>query len=80
MPIPKEILNAPELLPGLELFYAAFNDLHTCRPVGMAEGQIPWTTIDLYCERYDITGDQREDFFYHIRELDHAYLEHKSGK
>jgi hypothetical protein len=74
MPLPKAIANAPELWQGLELFYTAFMDLTTCRPLGMSEGPIPWTAIAEYCDRYDIADEQREDLFYFLREMDTAYL------
>lgn len=75
MPLPERIANAPELQVGLDLFYVAFLELGTCRSIGMAEGPIPWDAIQTYCGAYDIVGEQREDLFYHVRELDHVYME-----
>jgi hypothetical protein len=78
MPLPKAILNAPELWMGLELFYTAFMDLTTCRPLGMSEGPIPWTAIVQYCDRNGIEDEQREDMFFHLRSMDTAYLKHRA--
>lgn len=41
---------------------------------------IPWTAIKDYAEAYDITGEQREDLFYHIRRMDQAYIKYLRAK
>lgn len=74
-PLPETIANAPELGPGLDFFYMAFLDLHSCRDLGTVEGPITWLTIQRYSEVYNVTGEQREDLFYHVQQLDQAYLE-----
>lgn len=75
-PLPDHIQNAPTLTNGLQLYYNAFQDLSSCRAIGMSLGPIPWTALDQFCERYEIDGDQREDFFYHVSTLDEAYRGH----
>lgn len=80
MPLPQAIANAPVLELGLDLFYIAFTDLSTCRAIGMAEGPIPWTAVQAYCDELLLDGDQREDMFFYIREMDAAYLKHRSSK
>lgn len=79
-PFPNAILNAPDLHPGLNLFYVAFLDLTSCRSLGYAQGPIPWLAIHHYCDAHDITGEQREDVFYHVAHLDKAYLDWSSEK
>lgn len=79
-PLPEKFANAPELLPGLDLYYSAFFDLSTCRPLGFAEGPIPWLAIDRYCEANDIEGEQREDLHFHVRALDRAYLQWRANQ
>jgi hypothetical protein len=74
-PLPNAIANAPQLLPGLELYYNAFMDLTSCRQMGFGEGPISWLSVAEYCAVHSIEGDQREELFYHIREMDTAYLE-----
>jgi hypothetical protein len=76
MPLPKAILNKPELLPGLDLFLDAFMALSSCRYLGMGEGPIPWTAIDRYCTVNEIEGSLREELFHHVRSLDGVYLKH----
>jgi hypothetical protein len=80
MPLPQAIANAPELELGLDLFFVAFMDLTTCRAIGMAEGPIPWTAVRDYCDELLLEGDQREDMFHHIREMDTVYLKHRAKK
>lgn len=74
-PYPDTIAKAPELGPGLNLFYMAFMDLMSCRSLGYAQGPIPWLAIHHYCEANEIVGEQREDVFYHTARLDKAYLD-----
>lgn len=74
-PFPTTIANAPELHPGLYLFYTAFLDLTSCRTLGYSEGPISWLAIHYYCEANEIEGEQREDVFYHVSHLDKTYLD-----
>lgn len=81
--LPDHLANAPRLTAGLELFYNAFQDLASCRSLGMSLGPIPWTAIDHYCQRFDIIGLQEEDLFYHVEKLDKTYrdeVEKKAAK
>ena len=74
--IPDKFLNAPEVYPGLDMFYAAFMDMTSCRELGYGQiGPVNWLTIQRYCEVYGIQGEQREDMFYHVSRMDRAYLE-----
>lgn len=80
MPLPARIANAPELLPGLELFYLAFLDLTSCRVLGYSEGPIRWLDIDDYARRKQYRGEQHEDLLYFISVMDSTYLEFKTKK
>jgi len=80
-PIPDRIVNAPDLLPGLELYYKGFQALNHDRPLGFSgEGAIPWTVMRTYCQEYDIVGEQREYFYLMLKALDIAYLNHMQTK
>lgn len=80
-PIPQKILDAPELLPGLELYYNGFQALTHDRPIGMGgEGTIPWAVMLMYCKEYEIDGEQREYFYLMVKALDKAYLEYRVKK
>lgn len=74
---PDKILNRPELIEGLALFYVAFADLTTDRSVGMAEGPIPWSSIVRYAGIYGFDDDLREDLLYLVRAMDRAYLKYR---
>ena len=66
------------LLPGLQFYYQAFLDLSTCRSVGMAEGPIPWDSIDAYAKHHGLVDDNEYDrFFLLIRALDAEYLRYR---
>lgn len=77
MPFPDKIQNAPELGLGLELYYGAFLDLNSCRPMGMGGVYpIPWTSIKEYATVYEFDEDQTEALFFLIRHMDKAFIEH----
>lgn len=79
-PPPEGIQNAPELNAGLALYYTAFLNLHGCRQLGTAMGPIDWITIDRYCERYGLEGEQYEDMHYYISHMDAAYMKYENDK
>lgn len=74
LPLPKRIRNAPALRMGLELFYSAFLDLHSCRSAGWGAGPIPWSAIADWAGVNQLDEEQTEDLFYHVRALDDAFL------
>ncbi len=79
--VPEHISNAPELLPGLELYYEAFVDLSTCRPLGMSEGPIPYRDIVAYFDRLDLLDeDQHWAGIRIIRKMDAAYMKYRSDE
>lgn len=81
MPLPDRILNAPELLLGLDFFYTAFMDLTSCRGQGYGtEGPISWLDMRRYCRENAIIGEQRDDLIYHIQQMDDCYLRFKANK
>lgn len=64
MPYPQFILDAPALDDGLSVFWDAFWDLMTCRD-GLG-GLVPWTAIELYCDRLEADKS--------LRRLMHRYF------
>lgn len=75
-PLPKSLQHAPTLNRGLQLYYDAFWQLHTCRQLGEVQGPIPWHHIDMWCQRHGLEGEAAADLHYHVERLDFAYLEH----
>lgn len=73
--LPDAIENAPELQPGLELYWDAFFDLNSCRTHGMGTiTEIPWSAIDAYARRYEIEGFLFDRLVAYISAMDASYL------
>lgn len=73
-------MNAPSLNQGLALFWRAFEQLTSCRQLGMSAGPIPWTAIRMWCEENTVVGRQRWRVFNHVRAMDNAYLKYLADK
>lgn len=76
-PIPEKIANAPQLLPGLGLFFQAFLALSSCRPLGMSEGRIPWTAAFQYGQAQGMADDEFEELWILVSYMDAAYLNYR---
>ena len=72
--LPDWFLEEPPLLPGDQFYLDAFWDLSTCRPVGMSEGPIPWTSIVEYWRMSGLDDDTMELFVGVIRAMDAEYM------
>lgn len=73
--MPGKIKEAPQLLPGLDLYYEAFLDLCNSRSMGyMSPGSIPFSEVDTWARRYDIEGEEFELLQLFIRRLDGVYI------
>lgn len=79
-PLPDKIANAPELLPGLEMYLTAFNRLSTCRQIGMSIGPIPWTAIGVYADQMEFDEEHRDLLYFFIESLDIAFLNWSAKK
>jgi len=80
LPLPQRIQDAPELHLGMELYYGAFQDLHTCRPSGWGAQPIPWSAISDYADSLRLDEEQRGDLFYFVRALDGCWLDYHRSK
>lgn len=80
MPIPNKIKNAPTLDMGLELFFNAWFELTSTRPVGMGTGPIPWNVVQDYAERFDFDDFQTEALHYYMGAMDTVYFEYQEIK
>jgi hypothetical protein len=79
-PFPKKIQDAPELQLGLFMYWGAFWDLDTCRPV--ADGvfhPIPWYAIDHWATVNELSEDQRECLHFIIRAMDNEFITKKQN-
>lgn len=79
-PLPRAIQNAPELWPGLELYFNAWVELDSCRAIGMVAGPIPWTAVEEYSKASGLDDEQRSRLHRLIRAMDVLYMEHQRGK
>lgn len=74
-PIPAGVMNAPQLLPGLEMYLRAFFDLSTDRQIGFSGlGPVPYSSIAGYAESFGLDDSETYDFAYLIKQLDAAFL------
>lgn len=80
LPLPERMQNAPSLWLGLELYWAAFWDLTTCRAAGWSVAPIPWNSIKEYGEMLELDEEQTESLFYLVRAMDNAYMDYRARK
>lgn len=70
--IPDKIANAPSVGFGLELYWEAFLLLSSER---VSEGAIPWRAMKDYALEIGIDDvDDRQDFYFIIREMDLKFV------
>lgn len=69
-PIPDRIKNKPVLKTGLNLYLDAFYDLQYD---GNEAGNIPWTVIVNYADRYEFSEVQTEMLIYFVRRLNECF-------
>ena len=73
--------NRPELLPGLDFYFTAYRELSYDRPVGMALGPIPWSSIIKWGELHGITDlDDLDVLIHHIRAMENAIASHEARR
>lgn len=64
------IASKPDLDDHLGFEWRAFWSLSSDRPAGFALGQIPWSSIDRFAERYAIGGEEFDRFTALIQAMD----------
>ena len=78
--MPKKIAEAPQLLPGLGFFFQAFLAISSCRPLGMAEGRIPWTAAFQYGQSLGLDPEEFEELWILVSYMDAAYLKYRQAQ
>lgn len=73
-PIPERIINAPQLLDGLQFELEAFFELDNERTHTFGLTQIPMSVIRNYAERRGLFNEECEEFIETIHRLDIAHL------
>lgn len=77
---PDWFVDGPDLFQGDLFFLQAFNELNTCRAVGMSIGAIPWRDIMNYAEYHNLDEYMTEVFLSVMRDMDNAYLNREKAK
>jgi hypothetical protein len=80
MPLPDKIKNRPKLRPGLDLYWRAFWEMSSDREIGMGVGPIPWRTVNDWCLRNDIWGEDFERLLTILRGMDGEFMKRQGGK
>lgn len=75
-PIPKAILDAPELWPGSNFYYDAFLKLCSCRVNGMGMGRIPYGAVADYAVRRRMSRDETDVLWIIVSEMDSPYMDY----
>jgi hypothetical protein len=68
LPLPRHLREAPEVAPGLEIYWLAFWDLLSERS-GMGDGPIRWTAIQAWADYNGLDEDQREALHHHLKRM-----------
>lgn len=68
----------PEQDDAMGVVLNAWDDLSTCRPVGMIEGRIPWLACDRWSERHGLDNDAARILWIVIKRLDVEELERRA--
>lgn len=79
--VPEHLANPPELNIGLRIYYEAFLDLSTCRPLGMQEGPIPYTAIvEYFRQLLYLDSEQRWAGVRVVQAMDGAYMQYRNDE
>jgi hypothetical protein len=73
--IPAALLDEPDLLQGLDLYYNAFWELSSDRQVGMSAGPIPYSSIVTYCREWGLDEELSSNMLKLVRKMDGHFLE-----
>jgi hypothetical protein len=73
--IPDALLNEPELLQGLSIYYDAFWEVFPDRQLGMSVGPIPYSSIVTYSKEWNLDEEMSATMLRLVRKMDNAFLE-----
>lgn len=80
MPIPDKFKNAPDLLPGAELYFNGYLELAAFAGQPRARRQIVWADARAYALDHDFDEDQRFIWFECVSSLDREWLAWEAKK
>lgn len=71
---------APDFDANIELCVTAWNDLNSCRGIGMSAGPIPFTAFEIWCRFHDLDYAIAIQVWAVIRHLDREHFEREQSK
>ena len=74
MPVPDKFNKAPTLLPGLELYFSAYDELVSFHTINAERPPILWADVHEYAKHHRFDSDQRENLMHYVRDLEQAAL------
>ncbi len=75
----REVLSRqPEQDNAMGVVLNAWDDMSTCRPIGMVEGRISWDVCDRWCVRHGMDDDSARILWTVIKRLDVEELERRA--
>lgn len=77
----KALNTRPTLLPALDFYFDAYRQLQYDRPVGMATGSIPWSSVIRWCHLHGIRDiNDIDTVLRYIRAMEKAEYEFDERK
>lgn len=79
-PLPDWYLDEPFVYPAEQFYFQAFNDLSTCRQIGMDLGPIPWDTAMEYAQDHGLDAIMRNIFWGILVAMDKVFSDWRNRK
>lgn len=79
-PVPDKYRPPPDPGPAEVFYLSAFNELSTCRQIGLGVGSIPWTAIVKLAKYYGFGDHLTKVLLATVRAMDQVYLEWSDKK
>ena len=80
-PEAKTLDRRPVLLPGLDFYFTAFQELQSERPIGMAAGCIPWSSIINWAAFHGLDDpDEVDTLITYTRAMESTMRQHEERK
>lgn len=80
VPIPDKFNNAPRLLPGLDLYFSAYEELVSFMNVHRDRPPILWADVHSYAMHHGFTHDQRRMLMKAVAELEGVNINWHTNK
>lgn len=80
MPVPEPLRDPPEIEQGLEIYWVAYAEVSTDRPMGFGAAPIPWTAIQRWGEVHELNEDQMTLLHTFLRSMDAEFMAYYEEK